>query len=228
MKIALYTRVSTTGKGQDPQVQARELREYAARRGWQIIQEYTDNGVSGAKESRPALDRLMQDARRRKFDGVLCWKLDRIGRSLKHLVNLLAELEAVGVALVSFSDNLDLSTPQGRLMFQIIGAMAEFERALIQERVRAGMRNAKAKGRNVGRPKTNVGASAVAHLRDGGASWREIGRELGISARTARRLWGKRLSSDAAGSVAGSAIVKSVSSEAQRTGFAPHTCIAPN
>lgn len=187
MKVALYTRVSTTGKGQDCEVQARELREYAARRGWNVVQEYTDNGVSGVKESRPALDRLMQDARRRKFDGVLCWKLDRIGRSLKHLVNLLAELEAVGVALVSFSDNLDLSTPQGRLMFQIIGAMAEFERSLTVERVRAGLAHARAKGKRLGRPKVNANAAQINRLRAGGASWAVVCHETGLSAGTAKR-----------------------------------------
>ncbi len=181
MRVALYSRVSTNGKGQDTEVQARELREYAARRSWEIVEEFTDNGVSGAKESRPALDRLIQDAKRRKFDAILCWKLDRIGRSLKHLVNLLAELEAVGVALVSFSDNLDLSTPQGRLMFQIIGAMAEFERSLIQERVKAGLRNARAKGKRIGRPPLAVDSGRIATLRTQGRSIRQIARELGCS-----------------------------------------------
>ncbi len=187
MKVALYTRVSTSGKGQDTEVQARELREYATRRGWDVVQEYTDNGVSGAKENRPALDRLMLDARRRKFDGVLCWKLDRIGRSLKHLVNLLAELEALGVALVSFSDNLDLTTPQGRLMFQIIGAMAEFERSLTVERVRAGLAHARAKGKRLGRPQVTVDRARIAKLRAGGASWSAVCSETGLSAGTARR-----------------------------------------
>ena len=150
-RVAIYVRVSTTNQGQDTEVQARDLREYASRRGWVVMEEYADH-VSGAKERRPALDKLMNDAKRRKFDVLLCWKLDRVGRSLKHLVNLLAELEAFGVALVSLSDSLDLSTPQGRLMFQIIAAMAEFERSLIAERVKAGMRNARAKGRRIGRP----------------------------------------------------------------------------
>ena len=126
-------------------MQLRELREYAARRGWQVVEVYTDAGVSGARDSRPALNRLMADACRRKFDSVLVWKLDRFGRSLRHLINALAELEALGVAFISLGDNLDLGTPSGRLMFQIIGAMAEFERALIQERVKAGLRNARAK-----------------------------------------------------------------------------------
>ena len=133
-RVALYARVSTL-LGQSPEMQLVELREYAARRGWHVIGEYVDR-ASGIKESRPALNRLMTDARRRKFDMIAVWKIDRFGRSLKHLVNALAELEAVGVAFVSLRDNLDLSTPAGRLMFQIIAAMAEFERALIQERVR--------------------------------------------------------------------------------------------
>src|SRR5262249_25718400 len=128
-------------------MQLNELREYAARRGCMIVEEYIDQGVSGCKVSQPALNRLLSDAKRRRFGAMLVWKLDRFGRSVRHLVNALAELEALGVAFVSLRDNLDLSTPSGRLMFQIIGAMAEFERALIQERVRAGIRNAKAKGR---------------------------------------------------------------------------------
>jgi DNA invertase Pin-like site-specific DNA recombinase len=151
-RVALYSRVSTNTGQQSPEMQLRELREYVSRRGWRIVDEYTDHGVSGAKESRPALNRLMADAHRRRFDAVLVWKLDRFGRSLRHLVNALAEFEALGIAFVSLRDNLDLSTPAGRLMFQIIGAMAEFERTLIAERVKAGMRNAQAKGHRMGRP----------------------------------------------------------------------------
>jgi len=157
-------------------MQLAELREYAGRRGWQIVEEFTDQGVSGCKESRPALNRLMSDACRRRFDAILVWKIDRFGRSLKHLVNALAELAALGVAFISLRDNLDLSTPSGRLMFQIIGAMAEFERALIQERVRAGLRNARAKGRRLERPRVVVDASRVATLRARGNSWSQVSR----------------------------------------------------
>src|SRR5947209_13846520 len=128
--------------------------------GWHVIGEYVDR-ASGIKESRPALNRLMTDARRRKFDMIAVWKIDRFGRSLKHLVNALAELEAVGVAFVSLRDNLDLSTPAGRLMFQIIAAMAEFERALIQERVRAGLRNARQRGKRLGRPRVVVDVAQI-------------------------------------------------------------------
>jgi DNA invertase Pin-like site-specific DNA recombinase len=161
-RAAIYARVSTNNNGQDPTMQTRELEEYAQRRGWELAGCYIDNGISGSKESRPELDRLMTDAHQRRFDTVLVWKLDRFGRSLRHLVNALAELEALRVAFVSLRDNLDLSTPSGRLMFQIIGAMAEFERSLIQERVKAGLRNAKAKGRRLGRPRVAVDAARIA------------------------------------------------------------------
>jgi len=185
-RVALYARVSTANGHQDPQMQLRELREYAERRGWTIVEEYID-AVSGAKDSRPALNRLMADAHRRKFDSVLVWKLDRFGRSLRHLVNALAELEARGIAFVSLRDNLDLGAPSGRLMFQIIGAMAEFERALIQERVRAGLRNARAKGKQIGRPRVNVDPDKIAELRRLGASWSQISRVTGLSRGTAQR-----------------------------------------
>ena len=187
-RVALYARVSTLNN-QDPEMQLAELREYAERRGWEIVEEFIDQGVSGCKEFRPALNRLMSDACRRQFDAVLVWKIDRFGRSLKHLVNALADLAALGVAFVSLRDNLDLSTPSGRLMFQIIGAMAEFERALIQERVRAGIRNARAKGKRLGRPRVIVDASRIADLRTQGRSWAQIKDELGVSKGTAQRVF---------------------------------------
>ena len=183
-RVALYARVSTNGHGQDPEMQLRDLREYAARRGWTVVEEYIDHGVSGTKASRPALNRLMADAQRRKIDTVLVWKLDRFGRSLRHLVNAIAELEALGVAFVSLRDNLDLTTPSGRLMFQIIGAMAEFERSLIQERVKAGLRHAKAKGQKLGRPRVYVDESKIEALRATGASWRVVAEKLGLGVGT--------------------------------------------
>jgi DNA invertase Pin-like site-specific DNA recombinase len=127
---------------------------------------------SGSKGSRPELNRLMAAAHTRQIDAVLVWKLDRFGRSLRHLVNSLAELEARGVAFISLRDNLDLTTPAGRLMFQIIGSMAEFERSLIQERVKAGLRNARAKGKRLGRPRVAVSTNRIAALREKGTSWR--------------------------------------------------------
>lgn len=186
MRVALYTRVST-GQ-QSPEMQRRELLAYCERRGWEIAAEYSDV-MSGGKDSRPALDRMLSDARRRKFDVIVCWKLDRIGRSLKHLLNLLSELEAVGVALVSYSDSLDLSTPQGRLMFQIIGAMAEFERSLIRERVLCGLRNARARGIRLGRPVVPVDVEQVKRLRSQGATWQAVASELGQARGTIYGAW---------------------------------------
>jgi DNA invertase Pin-like site-specific DNA recombinase len=185
-RVALYARVSTHN-GQDPEMQLRELREYASRRGWVIASEYIDQGVSGAQESRPELNRLMCDAHRRHFDAVLVWKIDRFGRSLKHLVNALADLSAYGVAFVSLRDNLDLSTPSGRLMFQIIGAMAEFERSLIQERVKAGLRNARAKGKRLGRPTASVDLVKVHRLRSEGLGWRAVACRMGLGVGTVFR-----------------------------------------
>lgn len=181
LRVALYGRVSTLDKGQDVNLQLNELREHSARRGWSIAGEYVDNGVSGAKESRPELNRLMADAKRRKFDAVVVWKLDRFGRSLKHLVMSLADLESLGIAFVSLRDGFDLSTPSGRLMFQIIGAMGEFERNLIRERVKAGMAHARSKGRKLGRSRVYVDLKVVEARRANGESLRAIARDLGVS-----------------------------------------------
>jgi DNA invertase Pin-like site-specific DNA recombinase len=135
-RVAIYARVSTL-HNQNPEMQLAELREYASRRGWEITAEYVDLGVSGSKESRPELNRMLAAAHSRVFDAVVCWKLDRLGRSLKHLVTTV-DLSAYGVAFISLRDNLDLSTPSGRLMMHIIGAMGQFERELIKERVSVG------------------------------------------------------------------------------------------
>jgi DNA invertase Pin-like site-specific DNA recombinase len=186
MRVALYARVSTLN-GQNPEVQLAELREYSTRRGWTVAGEYVDEGVSGAKESRPALNRLMADVHRRRFAVLLVWKIDRFGRSLRHLVNALADLDAAGVAFVSVHDNIDLSTPSGRLMFQIIGSMAEFERALTQERVRAGLRLARSKGKKLGRPRAGVNPELVFAMRQQGDSWRVISGRLGVGVGTAVR-----------------------------------------
>lgn len=183
-RCAIYARVSTTNHGQDVTLQTSELREFAQRRGWAIAGEFVDSGVSGSKDRRPQLDVLMEQARARKVDVILTWKLDRWGRSLKHLVNSLAELESLGVAFVALKDNLDLSTPSGRLMFHVIGAMAEFERSLIQERVRAGLRNAKAKGKQLGRPKADVDTAEIARLRGQGLSVAAVAEQLGVSVGT--------------------------------------------
>ena len=167
-------------------MQLAELREYASRRGWEVVGEYVDEGVSGSKESRPELNRLMADAHRRQFDIILVWKIDRFGRSLRHLVNALADLDSYGVTFASLKDNLDLSTPSGRLMFQIIGAMAEFERALIQERVKSGLQNARRNGKQLGRPRRVVDHDGIFRLKSEGHSLRDIAEKLGVGYGTVR------------------------------------------
>lgn len=186
--VAIYARVSTLNHKQDVSMQLLELREHCQRRGWNVSAEYVDAGISGAKDSRPELNRLMLGAKRRQFDVVVVWKLDRFGRSLRHLVNALAELEAVGVAFVSLTDNLDLTTPAGRLMFQVIAAMGEFERELIRQRVKAGLRNAKSKGVRLGRPPVVADARRIASARAQGHGWKRIAKEMGLGVSTVRRI----------------------------------------
>lgn len=173
LRCAFYVRVSTNNGQQNPEVQLNDLRPFAESRAWSVVGDYIDR-VSGSKESRPELNRLMADAKQRKFDVIVVWKLDRFARSLKHLVVALAEFESLGVQFVSLKDNLDLTTPSGRLMFQIIGAMAEFERSLIQERVRAGLRNARAKGKRLGRPEAPAATASRQTL------WRRRKREAAL------------------------------------------------
>jgi DNA invertase Pin-like site-specific DNA recombinase len=184
MKIAIYARVSTNN-GQDPELQLRELREYCQRRNWQIAQEYVDVGISGAKEKRPELDKLLADAHRRRFDAVVVWRFDRFARSVAHLLRALESFRSQGIEFISLSEQVDTSTPTGKMVFTVLGAVAELERSLIAERVRAGLRNARAKGRKLGRPRKISSAEAVVRLRNEGASWRAIGRKLGVSAATA-------------------------------------------
>ena len=186
-QVAIYARVSTQGKGQDTEVQLRELREFVERRGWQAVGEFVDEGISGAKERRPELDRLMTDAHRRRFDAVVVWKFDRFARSVSHLLRALETFNALGIAFVSLSESLDTSTPAGKMVFTVVGAVAELERSLIAERVRAGLRNARAKGKRLGRPRKIVDAARIGRLRAQGVSWRKIARQMECSARTARR-----------------------------------------
>lgn len=152
-KCAVYARVSTSS--QEVENQLLELRIYGERRGWRL-ELYIDKGVSGSQTSRPELDRLMKDARRRRFDVLLCWRLDRLGRNLRHLVLLLDELEALGIQFVSLGEGIDTTTPAGRLQMHILGAIAEFERARLGERVRAGLARARAQGLRLGRPRAVV------------------------------------------------------------------------
>src|SRR5580704_16114113 len=182
MRIATYSRVSTLN--QDTDMQTRELREYCARRGWDLVHEYVDEGVSGAKESRPALNSLMLDARKRRFDAIAVWKFDRMARSVTHLLRVLEEFRSLGIEFISLSESIDTSTPTGKMVFTVLGAVAETERSLISERVRAGLRNARAKGKKLGRPRKAVDPKQIARLCGEGASWRAIARNLGVSSTT--------------------------------------------
>ncbi|MGC1107104.1 MAG: recombinase family protein [Candidatus Acidiferrales bacterium] len=174
-------------KRQSVDMQVRELRQFAEARGWQIAAEYLDEGVSGAKDSRPELDRLMADAHRRRFDVVIVWKFDRFARSVSHLLRALETFSALGVGFVSLSESLDTSTPAGKMVFTVLGAVAELERSLIAERVRAGLRNARAKGKTLGRPRVVVDARQIAALRAERLSWAAIAERLGIGEGTVYR-----------------------------------------
>ena len=187
MRVAVYARISTNNGHQSPDMQTREIEEYCQRRGWQIAVEYVDQGISGAKEHRPELDRLMADAHRRRFDAVVVWKFDRFARSVSHLLRALETFKALGVEFVSLSEQVDTSTPTGKMVFTVLGAVGELERSLIVERVKAGLRNARAKGRHLGRPRVVVDASKVARLRAQGESWAAISEGLGIGKGTAQR-----------------------------------------
>ena len=187
MRAALYARVSTSNNGQDPEVQLRELREYVKRRGWEIASEYVDVGISGSKEKRPQLDRLLAEAHRRRFDGVVVWKFDRFARSVSHLLRALETFQSLGIEFVSLTEGVDTSTPMGKMVFTVLGAVAELERSLIVERVKAGLRNARAKGKRLGRPRVIVDASRIATLRAAGLSWATIAERLDVGEGTVYR-----------------------------------------
>jgi len=183
MKAALYARVSTQNHHQDPEVQLREAREYCQRKGWEIAAEYVDRGVSGAKESRPKLNQLMAAAADKKFDAVVVWKFDRFARSARHLLNSLKTFEEKGIAFVSVTDGVDTQTAVGKMVFTILGAVAEMERSLTVERIRAGMRNAKAKGHKPGpkQPRFALDIAAIRARIEAGEKQNQIAKSLGVS-----------------------------------------------
>jgi DNA invertase Pin-like site-specific DNA recombinase len=189
MRAAIYARVSTSSNGQNPEMQLRELREYCARRGFEIAGEYVDAGVSGAKEHRPQLDALLAACRKRCVDAVVVYRYDRFARSLRQLVNALEEFRSLGIEFISLHEGVDTSTPNGRLVFGIFASIAEFERELIRDRVKSGIAAARSRGRTLGRPRVSVDAAKIASLRDTGASWSAITKELGLSAGTAKRAY---------------------------------------
>lgn len=187
VRTAIYARVSTSNNGQDSSMQTRELQGYCERRGWKVSGEYVDEGISGAKDSRPELNKLMADAHRRRFDAIVVWRFDRFARSVSHLLRALETFKALGVEFVSLSEQVDTSTPTGKMIFTVLGAVAELERSLIAERVKAGLRNAQAKGKRLGRPRVVVDAARIGALRAHGRSWREITTEMAISKGSAQR-----------------------------------------
>ncbi len=193
-RAAIYARVSTTHHGQDVAMQTRELEQFAQARGWRIVDSYVDEGISGSKDSRPELNRLMADAHKRRFDVVCVWRFDRFARSVSHLLRALETFKSLGIDFVSFSEQMDTSTPAGKMVFTVLGAVA-IERSLIVERVRAGMRNARAKGRRIGRPpqtplspelRENI-ADTYAH---GATSLRALAKKFGTSLATVQRCIG--------------------------------------
>ncbi|HTQ85088.1 MAG TPA: recombinase family protein [Candidatus Solibacter sp.] len=186
-RVAIYARVSTTNHGQDVTLQTRELEQFAQARGWHVAASYVDSGVSGARDSRPELNRLMADAHKRRFDVVCVWRFDRFARSVSHLLRALETFRALGIDFVSFSEQMDTSTPAGKMVFTVLGAVAELERSLIVERVKAGLRNARAKGKRLGRPRKVLDPVTIASLRAQGLSWAAIGGRLDLGEGTVRR-----------------------------------------
>jgi DNA invertase Pin-like site-specific DNA recombinase len=197
-RVAIYARVSTTNHGQDVTLQTRELQQFAEARGWRVAGTYIDDGVSGAKDSRPDLNRLMADAHKRCFDVVAVWRFDRFARSVSHLLRALETFSALGIAFVSLSEQMDTTTPTGKMVFTVLGAVAELERSLIAERVRAGLRNARAKGTRLGRPRISVDVPRVTRLRAEGRTVREIADTLGMSRSLVHKTLANRGSLDAA------------------------------
>jgi DNA invertase Pin-like site-specific DNA recombinase len=177
LKVAIYTRVSTQDQSTD--MQASDLKSYCEQRSLKIYKEYSDKGVSGTKHHRPALDELMADARKRKFDAVLCWRFDRFARSTKHLITALEEFRHLGIDFISYQENIDTSSPLGKAIFTIVSAIAELERNIIVERVKAGIRRAKEKGKRLGRPKKlNLDVENLRTMRAQGLSFRKIAKKV--------------------------------------------------
>jgi DNA invertase Pin-like site-specific DNA recombinase len=184
MRIGKYARVST--KDQSCDMQLRDLRSYCAARGYEPAREYIDVGQSGGKESRPELNRLMEDARKRKFDAIVVWRFARFARSTKHLLLALEEFRSLGIQFISYNENIDTSSPPGQALFTIVSAVAQLERDLIRERVSAGIRNAQAKGAKFGRPMRAVDRDRILQMRGEGQSLRQIAAKLGVGYGTVR------------------------------------------
>ncbi len=178
-RVAIYARVSTTDQSTDSQLL--DLRRYVSERGWYLYREYTDNGISGTKDNRPALNELMDDAKKRRFSVVLVWRFDRFARSTKHLILALEDFRNLGVDFVSYQENIDTSSPLGSAIFTIISAVAQLERDIIAERVRAGLRRAVSNGKQLGRPRVPIDVERLRELHSAGLSHRQIASALGTS-----------------------------------------------
>jgi DNA invertase Pin-like site-specific DNA recombinase len=185
LRVAHYHRVSRLD--QDPRLQADATIAFTAARGWETHEVYVDHGVSGSKDRRPALDRMLADGRHRKFDLILVYRSDRLFRSLKHLVAVVDDLSALGIDFVSTTEPFDTTTPSGRLLLQLVGALAEMERGLLIERTKAGIASARRRGVRVGRPPVHVDVPRAMELRASGMSLREVARELKVGAATVHR-----------------------------------------
>ena len=180
MKVALYTRVST--QDQSVEMQISDLRAYCEQRGFEIYREYSDQGFSGTKDRRPALDEMMADAKKRKFDAVICWRFDRFARSTKHLITALEEFRHLGIDFVSYQENIDTSSPLGKAIFTIVSAIAELERNILMERVMAGLKRAKQNGVVLGRPKKlDLDTQEIRRMRAEGLSFRQIAKKVKAS-----------------------------------------------
>ncbi len=187
MRVALYARVSTNEQTVAPQLDA--LEAYATARGLEVVEVYTDEGISGSKDRRPALDEMMSKAKRRSFDAIAIVKLDRLARSTRHLTQLAAELVEWGVDLIVLDQGVDTSTPSGKLLFAILGAIGEFELDLIRERTRAGMRAAQRRGKRIGRPRAYLDRVKLLQGAQRGESISALSRELGVSRHVVRQAW---------------------------------------
>src|ERR1700693_780275 len=184
MRIGIYARVST--KDQSCELQVRDLRTYCTARGFDLVKEYVDVGQSGAKDSRPELNKLMDDARKRQFDSVICWRFDRFARSTKHLLTALEEFRSLGIQFISYQENIDTSSALGQALFTIVSAVAQLERDLMRERVTAGIRNARANGKKLGRPMRTVDPARILEMRAEGQTLEQIAENLGVGYGTVR------------------------------------------
>ena len=184
MRIGIYARVST--KDQSCELQVRDLRTFCTARRFDLVREYVDVGQSGAKDSRPEFNKLMDDARKRQFDAIVVWRFDRFARSTKHLLSALEEYRALGIQFISYQENIDTSSALGQALFTIVSAVAQLERDLIREPVTAGIRNARENGKRLGRPRVKANLEEILQLRAEGHSLRKIAAKLGIGDGTVR------------------------------------------